>query len=215
MSGRGRTILAIVLVVILAALGYFFLIRPRSNELADVEDQITAEESEQATLQAELARRQELREQAPQLEAELASLNQLVPDRDEVPNFIFLVQEAANSSGVGFVQITPELPKPPPEGSAVAEIRTTIGARGGYFAVQDFVRRLYTLDRALRMDIITITQETDEEVAAERGRTVMTSTVRIFFEPEAGINPAAVGTTTTTTTPTTTTSPSPSPSPSP
>jgi Tfp pilus assembly protein PilO len=212
MSPRARTILGVVVIVLVIVVGYFFLIRPRSNELAEVNDAIEAEENRTAQLQAELQRREDLRENAPQLEADLSRLTQLIPERDEVPNFIFLVQEAANASGVGFVQITPELPKPPPEGSPIAEVRTTIGARGGYFAIQDFVRRLYRLDRALRMDIITITAEEDEEKVQLRGQTVMSSTVRIFFEPPGGINPNA----TTTTTPVTTTpSPAASPSPSP
>ena len=213
MSPRTRSILGTVAIVLVFLVGYFFLIRPRSAELKRVEAQIETEEARTASLQAELTRREELRENAPQLEADLSRLAQLIPERDEVPNFIFLVQEAANTSGVGFVQITPELPKPPPEGSAIAEIRTAIGARGGYFAIQDFIRRLYALDRALRMDIIQITAEEDEEKIRTRGRTVMVSTVRIFFEPPGGLNPEALGgaPTTTTTTPAATPSPSPSP----
>ena len=176
-------ILAIVGVIVVL-LGFFFLfVRPRQQELADVRENIEAEEARTVQLKSELARLEELQEKAPQLEADLSRLRRFVPDDDEVPNFIFLVQESANQAGVDFVQITPELPKPPPEGAALAEIRVQIGAGGGYFAVQDFIRRLHALDRALRIDNMSLTGE-----ETETGDTRLTAdmTSRIFFDsPQA------------------------------
>ena len=119
-----------------------------------------------------------------------------------MPNFIFLVQEAADEAGVDFVNITPELPKTPPEGAPVAEVRATIGAGGGYFSVQDFLRRLYDLDRALRVDSVTMAGE-EEETGATTLTLDMVS--RIFFEPPGGVAGAATGTATGTATETTTT----------
>ena len=192
MSARSRIILS-VLAVLVVLIGFFFLaIRPRQQELGRVEDEIESEEARTNQLQTELARLQELQANAPELEAELATIRGFVPRDDEVPNFIFLVQDAANAAGVDFVQITPELPKPPPEGAALAEVRATIGAGGGYFAVQDFIRRLHGLDRAVRIDNMTLSG-TEEET----GETVITFTsiARIFFEPpapaEAAVDPNA------------------------
>lgn len=213
MSGRARIILTSVIVVLVLVAFFFLFVRNRQNELADVNDQIEQEENRTIELQAELARLQELQANAAELQAELETIRRFVPQDDQVPNFIFQVQEAANSSGVGFVQITPELPDVPLEGATLAEIRVVIRAQGGYFPVQDFVRRLYRLDRALRIDIMSITGAEDEEEAAERGRTELNITSRIFFELPPG---AAAATTTApapgaTPTPTPTESPSPSP----
>lgn len=189
MNARTRLILAIVGAVLVVLLAYFLLIRPRQSELTEVKAEVAAEETRRIQLQADLDRLRALQQNEPELRADLDRIRALVPPEHEVPNFIFQVNQAANASGVEFVQITPELPKAPPEGAALAEVRITIGGNGGYFAIQDFVRRLYALDRAVRIDILTIGTE-DQEPGA-----TLTLTARIFFEVPGGV--------TTTTTPTT------------
>lgn len=189
MNPRTRLILSVLAVLVVLALFFFFFIKPRQNELATVRDNIESERARTVQLQAELQRLQDLQANAPELEAELAKIRGFVPKDDEVPNFIFLVQDAANAAGVDFVSITPELPKPPPEGAALAEIRAQIGAGGGYFAIQDFIRRLHGLDRAVRIDNLSLTGSEDQET----GEITITldSTARIFFEAPAA---AATGT---------------------
>jgi Tfp pilus assembly protein PilO len=172
-----------LLVVVILVAFFFFFIKPRQEDLAQVREDIEAEEARTFQLQSELARLQELQANAPELEAELARIRGYVPQDDEVPNFIFLVQDAANAAGVDFVQITPELPKPPPEGAALAEIRAEIGAGGGYFAIQDFIRRLHDLDRALRIDNLILT---GEETETGEVRITLGSIARIFFEAPGG-----------------------------
>jgi Tfp pilus assembly protein PilO len=205
MRGRGRLILAILGVLVALALVFFLVVNPRRNELSDLRVQVEQEEQLTQQLQTELARLQALEANAPELEAELARIRGFVPIQPEVPNFIFQVQEAANRAGLDFVQITPELPKQPPEGAALAEVRMTIGAKGGYFAMQDFIRRLYNLDRALRYDNFTLAFESDEFGLI---RLDMTGNARIFFEL-----PEPAGAATGTTTGTTGTAPAASPAP--
>ena len=180
MNARTRLILSVLAVLVVLAAFFFFFIRPRQAELADVKDTIETEQARTVQLQAELQRLQDLQANAPELEAELAKIRGFVPRDDEVPNFLFLVQDAANAAGVDFVSITPELPKPPPEGAALAEIRAQIGAGGGYFEIQDFIRRLHALDRAVRLDNLTLTGAED----ADTGDVIVTmdSIARIFFE---------------------------------
>lgn len=213
-----RAILAGVAMFLVALLIYLFLVRARQSELGDVRDQVEAAENETQVLEGELQRLQALQENAPRLQADLAEIRELVPENNEVPNFVFLVQQAANASGVGFVTITPELPKPPPEGAAVAEVRITLSANGGYFSMQDFVRRLHNLDRAVRVDNLTMSAVTDTETGTTS--IDLEATARIFFElppnaalggtstgapPGAGTTPAPGGTTpATTATPTAT-----------
>ena len=191
MNPRMRLILAVLGVILVLVAFYLLFLRPRQQELTRVQDEVETEEARTVRLQAELERLQDLQANAPELQAELARIRGYVPQDDEVPNFIFLVQDAANQAGVDFVQITPELPKPPPEGAALAEIRAQIGAGGGYFAIQDFIRRLHNLDRAVRLDSLTLAGAED----ADTGDVTITMAAfaRIFFEaPSAGtaIDPA-------------------------
>ncbi len=208
MRGRAGLILAIVGAIVFNLLVFFFLVNPRRGELAQIRLDIENERARTVQLQAELDRLQALQERAPQLQAQLARIREFVPLRPEVPNLIFQIQQAANRAGIDFVQITPELPDAPPEGALVAEVRMAIGAKGGYFAIQDFVRRLYDLDRALRIDNFTLSaEETDQQV-----RLNLASFARVFFELPEG---AGGTTTTTTTTAPTTTVPAATPAPTP
>ncbi|HYZ46603.1 MAG TPA: type 4a pilus biogenesis protein PilO [Actinomycetota bacterium] len=208
MSARNQMILAVAGVLFALVLLFLFFIRPRQANLGQVRGQIEQEQQRTQQLQTEVTRLRALQREAPQLQAALDKFRELVPENDEVADFIFQVQSAANQAGVGFVQITPELPKQPPEGAPLAEVRATVGAQGGYFAVQDFVRRLYDLDRALRVDTVALTGVEDDQEAAEDGRVDVLLTTRVFFElPEGAAAAAPAGTTTT--------APVPAPAPAP
>ncbi|HVF52670.1 MAG TPA: type 4a pilus biogenesis protein PilO [Actinomycetota bacterium] len=194
MTARTRMILALVASLIICVLFYFFFIRPRTAELEQVRADVESEEQRTVQLQSELARLQDLQANAPKLEAELAEIKRLIPSEDhEIPNFIFLVQAAANASGVDFLQITPNLPEPPPEGATIAQVRITMSSTGSYFSLQDFIRRLYGLSRAVRLDVMSLGL-----ADSDTGTTLsMNSEVRIFFEPpappEAPVAPGAPG----------------------
>ncbi|MDQ4028784.1 MAG: type 4a pilus biogenesis protein PilO [Actinomycetota bacterium] len=192
-SARARLILAIVAALLVSVAFYFLFVRSRQGQLSEVQNEIDAEEAKTVELEATLSRLQGLQANAAKFEARLAEIRELIPPDDEVANFIFQVQDEANRAGVTFVEVTPEVPKPPPEGAQVAEIRAVIGAEGDYFALQDFLRRLYDLDRALRIDNLAITSEEDAET--EQLNVTLTATARIFFELPAGGAAAAPGTT--------------------
>lgn len=206
MSTRTRLVLSILGVVVVLIAFFFLFIRPRQQELGRVRDEIETEQARTVQLETELARLKDLQANAPELQAELAKIRGFVPRDDEVPNFIFLVQDSANTAGVDFVQITPQLPKPPPEGAALAEIRIEIGAGGGYFAVQDFIRRLHALDRALRIDNLALSGAEDETTGEVN--LTLTASARIFFEPPG---PAAAAVDPATGLPATAPTPAPSP----
>lgn len=176
MNARTRMILAIAGVVVVCALFFYFFIRARQTELATVRTNIVAEEDRAVQLTTELNRLKELQERAPELQAELTRIRELVPVEHEVPNYIFLVQDAATEAGVDFVSITPELPRTPPEAAPLAQVRMEILAEGGFFALQDVLRRIYALDRATRIDNLTLgVDETTNELS-------LTIATRIFFE---------------------------------
>jgi Tfp pilus assembly protein PilO len=195
MTGRTKMILSVLGVVALGVATFFLAVKPRQDELGRVRDNVAKEQDRTQSLEAELAHRQQLQENAPQLEAQIAKYRELVPEDDQVANFIFQVQEAANESGVGFVEITPDLPTPPVEGAQVAEVKSIIGARGGYFAVQDFFRRLYGLDRAVRIDEVTMDSEEDQ--TTQETLVKLGATARIFFELPVGATAPATTETTT------------------
>lgn len=179
MAARSRLILAIVIGLVVCVAVYFLLVRSKQGELNDVNDQIAAAEVQTQALQAELQRLRDLQKRAPELQAELDRFRALVPSNHEIANFIVQVQDAADQSGVKFRDITPELPKSPPEGAPLAEVRMTMGASGGYYALQDFIRRLSELDRAVRIDTLTMS---GGETTTGGTEITLSMTARVFFE---------------------------------
>ena len=181
MSARVKLILAGVLALLVCVVFYFFFVRPRSQELDKTKQDIEAAEAQTSSLTATLADLRQLQEQEPRLRAELNEIRELVPQSDETANFIFQLQDSATAAGVPFIRMDPEDPRPSPEDPTVAQVRTTIGAQGGYFSLQDFVRRVSELDRAVSIDSFQMSSVEGEE-AEERGRVQLQMVVRIFFE---------------------------------
>lgn len=183
MRGRGRLIATIAGLLVVLLLFFFFVIRPARSTLAETTERADAAEDQTQVLQLELERRQALQANEAELEAELAEIRGFVPRRHQIPNLIFQIQDSGNAAGVDFLDITPELPAPPPEGAPLGQVQLSIRAGGGYFAIQDFIRRLYNFDRALRIDVATLTaagQDDDDDLD-------LTATARIFFEAPGAV----------------------------
>jgi Tfp pilus assembly protein PilO len=187
-------ILAVVLSLAVSGAFYFFFVKSRQSELSEVKAEVETAQSETMSLQSELTRLKGLQENAPKLEARLNEFREAVPQDDQVANLIFQVQDAANKSGINFVQVDPDVASPPLEGAQVAQVKVVIGAKGGYFSLQDFVRRLYDLDRALRLDQMDMVANEGDTSTSVTDLISMTATARIFFELPAGGVQAAPGT---------------------
>jgi type IV pilus assembly protein PilO len=200
MKEHKQVILGGIAIVLVMAVMFFFLVGPRRGELAEAKEQVEAAESETVVLETELARLESLQKQAPQLQAALDEISDLVPEENRVSSFVFQVQQEANRSGLDFISITPQLPKTPPEGAPLAEVKIDIGAKGSYFTIQDFIRRLTELDRAVRIDGFSMeaVQEENEEGVASDDKVELRASARVFFEQPAGSVAATVPGTTTT-----------------
>jgi Tfp pilus assembly protein PilO len=191
MKQHKQIILGSVAIVLVMAMMFFFLVGPRRGKLADAKEQVIAAESQTVVLQTELARLESLQKRAPQLQAALDDISDLVPEDNRLSSFVFQVQQEANRSGLDFISITPTLPKTPPEGAPLAEIKLDIGAKGSFFTIQDFIRRLTELDRAVRVDGFTMAT-VEEEGSADVVE--LTASARIFFEqPPGSAVPVAPG----------------------
>jgi Tfp pilus assembly protein PilO len=175
---RARMILAIIATVIIVALFFFLFIRSRQTELSQIRSDIEAEENTSIQLTTELNRLKDLQERAPQLQAELAEIKQFVPEDHEIPNFVFLLQDSATAAGVEFLSVSPELPDVPAEQAPLAEVRIQVEATGGYFSLQDFIRRLHNLGRAVRIDSLSMSA-IEEEIPVPISLEI---NVRVFFE---------------------------------
>jgi Tfp pilus assembly protein PilO len=181
MSTRMKLILAGVVALLVCLIFYFFFVRPRAADLERTNSEIEAAEAQTSSLQAQLSALRALEEEEPRLRAELGEFEELVPKGVDTANFIFQMQDTATAAGVPFIRIDPEDPIVSPEDASLSTVRVSIGAQGGFFALQDFIRRVTELDRAVSLDSIDMVSVEGEE-AEERGRIELNMVVRIFFE---------------------------------
>jgi Tfp pilus assembly protein PilO len=136
-------VLAIALVIVLAV-GYFALVRPKQAAGSKLDEEIAALETQLATA----ARPEAVSPAAPEpVEINVADVFRLakaMPDRDDMASVILELNAIAVSTGVEFVAIQPQTPVTKGEYHAVPVALTF---RGNYYDLTDFLYRLRNLVR--------------------------------------------------------------------
>jgi len=154
-----RRVLVFVLALIAVLVGYYFLaFSPQSDRIKQATTAADTAEAQVQKLKIELARREELQARAPQLREQAKTLDDAMPNDPQLAQFILQVQDSANVSGIEWLSVSPT---PPAAGAAGFQVvALTMSIEGGYFQVQDFLVRLETLSRAVKVDVLTLTPAT-------------------------------------------------------
>jgi type IV pilus assembly protein PilO len=208
--------------LILAAVGYFLLIKPKQAEASKVQEEIVNLETQIEVARA--AQRQPAQEDPSAIKiADLFRITKAMPDEDDMPGIILELNDVAASAGVSFLAIAPQ-------GGSVrsgySALPINLTFEGNYYDLTDFLFRLRNLvrvrDGELGADgrLFTLESLTMEEGTGGFPSITASLTVTAFVysttPPAAPAAPAAPGstdttqtgatdTTATTTTPTTTT----------
>lgn len=156
---RQTLVVAALGAVLVLALYYMFAWRPKSNEVAQVETQIEAVVAQQATVEAEVRRLEEVRAQAPAIEASLAAAEAILPRDAALPSMIRQLVVAAEDSGVTLLSVTPGRGTQVEELPGLSEFKLSIAAEGGYFQMVDFMRRVEDpalVARGIAWDVATL-----------------------------------------------------------
>lgn len=128
-----------ILVIILF---FVLLFQPARDDLAEVEDRITAEQDQQVQLTQAIARLRSVRDEAPEVEADLAAAEAIVPLDAALPSALRQMQLAADESGVTLQSVATSRPAPLEAEGELSSIEVNTQAIGGYFQMIDFLRRL-------------------------------------------------------------------------
>jgi Tfp pilus assembly protein PilO len=125
--------------LIVGAVGYFALVRPKGGEAARLQEQIT--ELDAKVIEARLAQRQ--LDQAPAIKvADLFDLSKAMPDKEDMAGVILELNAVAASTGIRFIAITPQ-GTVSSTGYKVQPIQLTF--HGNYFDLTDFLFRMRNL----------------------------------------------------------------------
>ena len=160
MSNRRAPLIAGIILVILALAAFFLLVWPKMGEVRETEEDLEQAEQEELTLQTELERLQALRENAPEIQRQLARFRRQIPPVADLPGLINELQDIADISGVDFFAISPGTPAAAPGGQA-AEIPATVQVMGTFFPVDEFLFRLETLPRAAKAVSVNVAEGPD------------------------------------------------------
>ena len=139
---RSQILLSALAAVLVIALFYMLLFQPARDEVAELELQIAAEQQQQVSLNQEISRLRTVRESAPEVEAELAAAEAIIPRDAALPSALRQLQVAADESGLVLQTVStsrPTVVNDAPDGLSAIDVSVQVG--GGYFQVVDFLRR--------------------------------------------------------------------------
>jgi Tfp pilus assembly protein PilO len=162
---RIQILLSAVVAILLVAVFYVLLFQPAREEQAALLEQIAAEQTQQTQLNAEIGRLRSVRERAPEVEAELAAAEAIVPRDAALPSALRQLQLAADEAGIVLQSVTTSRPAPiegAPEG--LQAIAVNVQLVGGYFQAVDFLRRVedpQITPRGLDWDSATVAVESE------------------------------------------------------
>src|SRR4051812_10321847 len=130
---------ALIAILIVAAVGYFLMVRPKRAEASRLEDQIA--EMQMKVSAAQLASRPQQVDTSIKV-ADVFEVSKAMPDTDDMPGIILDLNSVAEASGIKFVSIQPSAPTPKTGYSAISIALTF---EGNYFDLTDFLFRLRNL----------------------------------------------------------------------
>lgn len=194
--------LGVILVVAALVTGgaYYLLYKDMRAANADLEQQVMKIEAENAQLQQYVAKKPELEAQIASLEQQLEIQKRIVPDEKEADKFMHLMQDTAAEAGILIRRYTA---RPMSRKEFYAEVPFDIELDGSFYGVLNFFERVGKLERIINIGSLTmasVDQPRNAKVKATYDytptETVVASAVATTFfshEGEPDQPPAAPG----------------------
>jgi Tfp pilus assembly protein PilO len=166
---RGPIIVGAIAGVV-AVLLIFFLVLPKKAEVEEARKALTTAEQQEQELQLQLQQLRAAQAEAPQATEELRRLEELVPPTADLPGLILLLSGAANDAGVDFFTMAPGVPTPS-TGGQFSVIPTQVTVTGSYFAIEEFLYNVETLQRAGKVLSLSLAPGGGEAATTETSTT--------------------------------------------
>ena len=154
MNERRGLIVAGAASALVAVIALVFLLLPRLSAVGKRSDDVDAAVAQQANLESQLGQLKEAKREAKIVQKQLNRLETKVPPTAELPSLIRLLQGAADASAVDFMAVSPGTPTSAIPG--ISTIGTQINVLGSFFSVEEFLFKLETLPRAIRVTQISV-----------------------------------------------------------
>lgn len=190
---RREPLIAGAIALLVALLAVFLLVLPKMGEVSETQDQLEAAEDQETSLAARLNSLQDAQAAAPETQQEIAALEAQVPTTADLPTLFRLIQSAADRAAVDFFSFTPGAPVADPT-SRYSTIASQITVTGGYFALDEFLFSLETLQRAAKVTTLAITPAA---AGGEPGTATSTSSLQMritveFYTTDTSAGPGSI-----------------------
>ena len=171
---RSTLLLSGLAAILALALFYVLSFQPQQAEREELAAQVAAEEVVHAERQAELVRLRAVREDAPEIAAQLAGGEAIIPHDVSLPSALRQLQVAADESGVVLQAVTTSRPvsmdaSPVPGWTNVG---TNVQLLGGYYQIVDFLRRIEDpsiTSRAVSWQTVSVSRDEYPQLAVTLG----------------------------------------------
>jgi Tfp pilus assembly protein PilO len=206
-----------VAILVVAAVGYFFLVKPKQDESGRLDEKI-AELETQLQVAAAAANQTQAAQEAPVAikVADLFRLTKAMPDDDDMAGIILELNSVASAAGVEFVSIAPQ---PAVVRTGYSGLPINLTFEGNFYDLTDFLFRLRNLvsvrdgkldakGRLFTLDSLDLHEAPGGFPQVEAALTLsayLYSTTPAAGVPAAPTSTAPTATTATATNPTTTT----------
>jgi Tfp pilus assembly protein PilO len=152
---RSRILVFGGMLAVVTMLAFVVVLRPQAASIADIRQQAEAQRQRVEERNLDLHQLQALQQEAPQLRARAQRVDTAMPNDPQLAQFVLQVHDAARKSAIDWLAVSPGLPQAGQQ-AGVEEISLSMNLTGGYFQVEDFVARLETLGRALKISQVTL-----------------------------------------------------------
>jgi Pilus assembly protein, PilO len=126
--------------LILAAVGYFLLVKPKQDAAGRLSDEIASLETQLAVAMA--AQRQPQADESAIQVADVFRVTKAMPDDDDMPGIILELNSVAAASGIEFLSIAPQSAA---VRSGYTALPINLSFEGNYYDLTDFLFRLRNL----------------------------------------------------------------------
>jgi Tfp pilus assembly protein PilO len=189
---RRAPIIAGAIVLLVALLAVFLLILPKMSEVGETEDRLQETQDQEINLASQLNALEDAQAAAPETELEIAAIDAQMPPTADLPSLFRLLQGAADRAAVDFFSFTPGTPVPNLTGS-YSTIASRITVSGGYFAIDEFLFLLETLQRAAKVTTLAVTPS----AGGEGTTTTSTSNLQLqitveFYTTDSSAGPGSI-----------------------
>ncbi len=187
-------ILTIALLVALAAAIVLLLVLPKFQELGRVNDEIEVANQEIDSAEVLLGKRMAAKDNAARTSADLLLLGNRMPESPELPALIISLQDLADASGVRLLRVAPAAAAVE-GGQGYGAFEVELALQGRWADYVDFLRRLQSTPRGLRVVQMVVLEHVPESAAGEGPEapvipdtlTEIAMTVRAYtYVPSAG-----------------------------